>query len=351
MFRRALLAFLALPGIVAFVVPLLIASADASNRSVSTSGVPVVLTGILLLLWCVRDFFVIGKGTLAPWDPPKRLVMVGLYRHVRNPMYVSVVVLVTGWALVFTSRQLAAYAIILALGFHVRVLVHEEPRLARQFGDDWRDYRAHVRRWLPRLTPWSGEHVTTRSSVVPFAIVHARPADVAAIPAIEIAAARLLEGHAPAAVLAGTTDDDDLHEAQAEGRLWVALDGDTPVGFALVETLSPRRAHLEEIDVLPSHGRRGIGAALVRAACDWAARAGFEEVTLTTFREVRWNMPFYAKLGFVEVPAARLDAELETIVRDEEARGLPRDRRAVMRYALCDRPLQAKSGASDEDAR
>ena len=106
MFRRALLAFLALPGIVAFVVPLLIASADASNRSVSTSGVPVVLTGILLLLWCVRDFFVIGKGTLAPWDPPKRLVMVGLYRHVRNPMYVSVVVLVTGWALVFTSRQL-----------------------------------------------------------------------------------------------------------------------------------------------------------------------------------------------------------------------------------------------------
>ena len=95
----------------------------------------------------------------------------------------------------------------------------------------------------------------------------------------------------------------------------------------------------------------GIAAALVRAACDWAAHAGFEEVTLTTFREVRWNMPFYAKLGFVEVPAARLDAELETIVRDEEARGLPRDRRAVMRYALCDRPLQAKSGASDEDAR
>ena len=334
MFLRALLAFLALPGIVAFVVPLLIASADASHRSLFTPAVPVVAAGIVLLLWCVRDFYSAGRGTLAPWDPPRRLVVVGLYRHVRNPMYVAVLTIVAGWALLFASPSIAVYAIALALGFHARVVVHEERWLARQFGDDWQAYRAQVRRWLPHLAPWRGEHVATHASRMPYAIVRARPGDVAALPAIEIAAARLLEGHAPAAVLAEPTAEDDFRDAQAEGRLWVALDGDTPVGFALVETLSPRRAHLAEVDVLPTHGRRGIGAALVHAACDGAAHDGFEELTLTTFRDVRWNMPFYEKLGFVEIPAARLDAALETIVRDEEARGLPRNRRAVMRCAL-----------------
>jgi protein-S-isoprenylcysteine O-methyltransferase Ste14 len=104
----------------------------------------------------VRDFYVSGKGTLAPWDPPKNLVVVGLYCHVRNPMYVGVLTLVAGWAVVFESPLLVLYALILAIGFHIRVLKYEEPWLASQFGNDWREYSKAVRRWIPRFRPWQG---------------------------------------------------------------------------------------------------------------------------------------------------------------------------------------------------
>ena len=103
-----------------------------------------------MLLWCVRDFYVTGKGTLAPWDPPTRLVVVGLYRFVRNPMYVGVLGVVLGWSLVAGSPLLAIYAALLAVGFHLRVVLYEEPVLQRQFGDDWTRYRAGVNRWLPK---------------------------------------------------------------------------------------------------------------------------------------------------------------------------------------------------------
>jgi protein-S-isoprenylcysteine O-methyltransferase Ste14 len=111
--------------------------------------------GFLLLLWCVRDFYVSGKGTLAPWDPPKRLVVVGLYRFVRNPMYVAVLTVVAGWSLAFGSRWLGLYLGILAVAFHLRVLFYEEPWLSRQFGADWVAYSKAVPRWLPR--PWRKE--------------------------------------------------------------------------------------------------------------------------------------------------------------------------------------------------
>jgi len=155
MLVRALLAFLALPGMVAFVVPLWIAWPDRARGAFCWQGAIVVLAGGAVLSWCVRDFYVAGKGTLAPWDPPRRLVVVGLYRHVRNPMYVGVLTLVGGWAVLFWSWRLAAYAVLLALAFHLRVLLHEEPWLAAQFPDEWQRYRAQVRRWWPRLAPWS----------------------------------------------------------------------------------------------------------------------------------------------------------------------------------------------------
>jgi 4-diphosphocytidyl-2-C-methyl-D-erythritol kinase len=165
-----------------------------------------------------------------------------------------------------------------------------------------------------------------------YAIARARPRDLPLLPAIERAAGALLRGHAPASVLEEVTDGADLRAAQAEGRLWVALAGDTPVGFALVEMLAPGRPHLEEIDVHPRHGRRGVGAALLRAVCDWAARSGYAELTLTTFRAVPWNLPFYAAHGFEEVPGDQTPPELAAIVRDELARGLDPDQRAVMRF-------------------
>jgi len=171
-------------------------------------------------------------------------------------------------------------------------------------------------------------------SVVPphYRIDRARPEDLALLPAIERAAARLLRGHAPESVLDKATDLDTFADAARHGRLWVALDGDAPVGFALVEMLADDLPHLAEVDVEPAHGRRGLGTALVRAACEWAGATGFSMLTLTTFRAVPWNLPFYARLGFVEIPRDRLRPELAALVSDEAARGLPPETRAVMAY-------------------
>jgi len=167
-----------------------------------------------------------------------------------------------------------------------------------------------------------------------YSIVGARPRDVPALAAIERAAARLLEGHAPDSVLNETTDERELLDAQAEGRLWVALVDDVPVGFALVAMLDNGLPHLEEIDVDPQHGQRGLGTALVRSVCEWASRSGHSELTLTTFRALPWNMPFYCRLGFEDIPPEQLSPELAAIVRDEATRGLDPARRVVMRYRL-----------------
>jgi protein-S-isoprenylcysteine O-methyltransferase Ste14 len=149
MFFRALFAFLVLPGVFAGVIPAWIVSSDPRRGHGSLIGLVPMAVGFVLLLWCVRDFYIAGKGTLAPWDPPKRLVVIGLYRFVRNPMYVSVLTLLTGWAVVAGSPSLATYTVILAIAFHLRVLFFEEPRLAKLFGADWTAYKASVRRWVP----------------------------------------------------------------------------------------------------------------------------------------------------------------------------------------------------------
>lgn len=154
MLLRALLAFLALPGVFALLVPPLVAAVDPWRGQTWPPGIVVLAIGALGLLWCVRDFYVSGKGTLAPWDPPRNLVVVGLYRHVRNPMYLGVLVLVAGWALVKCSPVVAVYTAALAAGFHLRVLLHEEPWLSRQFSSEWASYAAAVPRWIPRTTPW-----------------------------------------------------------------------------------------------------------------------------------------------------------------------------------------------------
>lgn len=165
----------------------------------------------------------------------------------------------------------------------------------------------------------------------PFSITPARPQDLARLPAIELAAARLLAGHAPESILNETTASDVLQKAQMEGHLWVALLNDVAVGFARVEVIERDAAHLEEIDVAPAHGRRGLGTQLVLQVCQWAAGNGYASVTLTTFRDVGWNMPFYARLGFEVVSAAQLSPALLAVVEDETRRGLDPTRRVVMR--------------------
>ena len=150
LFLRALLAFLALPTIVGLVVSWLILRNDHSPTAGTAPGWPLVLFGASVLLWCVRDFYVLGKGTLGPWDPPKKLVTVGLYRFVRNPIYVGVVGFVVGWSLIAGSWRIVAYASVLAVGFHLRVIFYEKPTLAQLFGNEWYRYRANVNRWWPR---------------------------------------------------------------------------------------------------------------------------------------------------------------------------------------------------------
>jgi protein-S-isoprenylcysteine O-methyltransferase Ste14 len=152
LFARALLAFLVLPGVFAFVVPWWIVGNDPGRgNGWPIVGIPIALVGFGTLLWCVRDFYVAGKGTLAPWDPPRRLVVVGLYRYMRNPMYVGVLTLVLGWSIAAGSSRLAWYCAALAVGFHLRVILYEEPRLAELFGEETARYRAAVPRWLPRF--------------------------------------------------------------------------------------------------------------------------------------------------------------------------------------------------------
>jgi protein-S-isoprenylcysteine O-methyltransferase Ste14 len=147
LFWRSVLAFLALPTVVAFVVPWLLVSHPAR---VHTIALPIVALGIVLLLWCVRDFYVAGQGTLAPWAPPKHLVTVGLYRVSRNPMYLAVLTILIGWAAALGSVGLGIYAAIVAIAFHLRVVSYEEPWLARSFPSEWAAYRARVPRWLGR---------------------------------------------------------------------------------------------------------------------------------------------------------------------------------------------------------
>ena len=147
MFARALFAFIALPGVFAFGVPL--AWAWMSHRAMPRDGFGLLplLFGVVGLLWCVWDFYFAGKGTLAPWSPPRRLVVVGLYRYSRNPMYVSVVMVLLGWAILFRSEFLFIYAAAVATAFHLRVVLGEEPWLRRTHGAEWEDYVSRVRRW------------------------------------------------------------------------------------------------------------------------------------------------------------------------------------------------------------
>jgi protein-S-isoprenylcysteine O-methyltransferase Ste14/pimeloyl-ACP methyl ester carboxylesterase len=144
-FIRALTAFLALPGVIAYAIPAALAWPIAIVRP---AGVVLMAVGSLLLLWCVRDFYVTGKGTLAPWDPPRTLVTRGLYRFSRNPMYVAVSIVLVGWAVAAASPRLWLYAVAVMVAFHLRVVFFEERRLAESQRSAWPRYRASVPRWI-----------------------------------------------------------------------------------------------------------------------------------------------------------------------------------------------------------
>ena len=145
---QALAAFVALPGMVAYAVPLCWAMVSHWHGRYRAGGVALVLIGTTLLLTCVREFYVAGRGTLAPWSPPQRLVTTGPYRFSRNPMYVAVTIILAGWATFFGEPALLIYALATACAFHVRVVLAEEPFAARVFGVEWASYRSRTLRWV-----------------------------------------------------------------------------------------------------------------------------------------------------------------------------------------------------------
>jgi len=151
MFLRALLAFLMVPVVITGIVPLLLSHYDPYKGQGNLSGLAILAIGLVILLWCVRDFYTAGKGTLAPWDPPKHLVTVGLYRYVRNPMYVGVFFILVGWVISTASPFIFAFTALLFTGFRFRVKSHEESWAEEMFGIEWEEYKNNVPRWLPQI--------------------------------------------------------------------------------------------------------------------------------------------------------------------------------------------------------
>lgn len=145
---RSIISFLLLPGIVAFLVPVLLLWLSGDLRLGNPAGLALLLAGAVILLVCTVEFHRVGKGTLAPWSPPEELVTSGPYRYSRNPMYVGVLLILAGWAVTAWSLPMLVYMLVAAAAFHVRIVRAEEPWLAAEFGSAWREYSSTTRRWL-----------------------------------------------------------------------------------------------------------------------------------------------------------------------------------------------------------
>ena len=115
-------------------------------------GIFIGTAGAAIAVWCIFTFATIGKGTPAPFDPPRRLVREGPYRFVRNPMYLGAGMALIGAAISYASWPLLGYAAIFFLVSHLFVLLYEEPTLRRTFGENYEAYCRHVKRWRPRFS-------------------------------------------------------------------------------------------------------------------------------------------------------------------------------------------------------
>lgn len=152
---RTLIFTVFIPGTVTVLVPYLLLTSRNAPPPVPLgplryAGAIPVLLGASFYFWCAWDFTFAGRGTPAPFDPPRELVVRGLYRYVRNPMYVGIVSLLVGEALLFQSRWLMEYAVTAFIFYHLLVILYEEPTLKRKFGDSYKRYSESVPRWIPR---------------------------------------------------------------------------------------------------------------------------------------------------------------------------------------------------------
>jgi protein-S-isoprenylcysteine O-methyltransferase Ste14 len=150
--------FLAAPGIVAGVLPWLLTDRYAlpisSIPGLAPLGGLLAVAGLAVLIHAFARFTMEGLGTPAPVAPTQKLVISGIYRHVRNPMYVSVLSIILGQALIFAYGPLLLYGVVVAAAMVIFVWLYEEPTLARRYGAQYDAYRRAVPGWLPRITPW-----------------------------------------------------------------------------------------------------------------------------------------------------------------------------------------------------
>ena len=154
LFLKSVFFTLLLPGTVTILLPYFIVGRAAVTLDTAWElqqylGLLLVIGGAAVLVWSIVDFAVHGRGTLAPVDPPKELVVNGPYRYVRNPMYVGVLTVLLGEASFFGSTSLLWYTVLVLAVFVAVILGYEEPRLQEQFGESYARYAGSVRRWIP----------------------------------------------------------------------------------------------------------------------------------------------------------------------------------------------------------
>ena len=150
-----------LPITVLIIVPLWIEDNWTIHLGASLlGGIFLIVLGLVVMAVTISSFIRIGKGTLAPWSPTKKLVVIGLYRYVRNPMILGVLTVLLGEALTLKSENILVWAAAFFVINTVYFMVYEEPNLEERFGDEYREYKKHVSRWLPRLSPYRGQNQT-----------------------------------------------------------------------------------------------------------------------------------------------------------------------------------------------
>jgi protein-S-isoprenylcysteine O-methyltransferase Ste14 len=169
---RHLRAIFSLPFVVVVVIPTLLLLATTSLDTRWTLSAPfyglaffagmiLILIGMTLLVITITYFAIVGEGTLAPWNPTKNLVAQGPYQYTRNPMIVGVVTILVGESVLTGSWVIALWAVFFFALNHVYFIFSEEPGLEKRFGESYQQYKQHVPRWIPRLTPWQNNEETS----------------------------------------------------------------------------------------------------------------------------------------------------------------------------------------------
>ena len=152
---KSLFFLILVPGLLIGYFPYRISTSDTELITLgvfSYLAYPLLLIGWTAMLWCFWNFLVNGKGTPAPMDPPKELVAVGLYRFVRNPMYVAGIIALLGWILWSPSLPLIVAPLIFFVAAHLFVIIYEEPTLKKKFGAAYEEYFKKVPRWIPHFS-------------------------------------------------------------------------------------------------------------------------------------------------------------------------------------------------------